>query len=184
MAKRMRLLLSDPCSAQLLQAEQWLEADDKRCNSHAFQINLSHGKVFGMFGMHNCWKQIKRHPTSSNIIQHHPTQENPRFLRGSQRPLQGSVRLVSTTRRDQSPEAGPESTWFSFGPKPSATCRQRKRPCQQWTRPETCNFLLQIKQFEVRPFEAAFLQTTCDVCLQLPTLEHYSCNFLLWRLWL
>ena len=161
-------------------------------------------RCLDVFGMHNCWKQIKRHPTSSNIIQHHPTssniiqhhptssniiqhhptQEKPRFLRGSQRPLQGSVRLVSTTRRDQSPEAGPESTWFSFGPKPSATCRQRKRPCQQWTRPETCNFLLQIKQFEVRPFEAAFLQTTCDVCLQLPTLEHYSCNFLLWRLWL
>lgn len=114
----------------------------------------------------------------SKGIQHHPTQEKPRFLRGSQRPLQGSVRLVSTTRRDQSPEAGPESTWFSFGPKPSATCRQRKRPCQQWTRPETCNFLLQIKQFEVRPFEAAFLQTTCDVCLQLPTYAYLRTLFL------
>ena len=180
MAKRMRLLLSDPCSAQLLQAEQWLEADDKRCNSHAFQINLSHGKVFGM---HNCWKQIKRHPTSSTIIQpkksrdfcearnDHCKEVCDSYQQRGEIRAQRPAQRVHGSRLDRNPvqlavkEKGPVSS--GRGLKLATFC------CKS-----NSLRLDHLKRHSSKPHA----MSACS-CLPMPTLEHYSCNFLLW-LWL
>ena len=126
-------------------------------------------------------KGIQHHPTSSNIIQ-------PKKIRDFCEARNDHCKEVCDSYqqrgeiRAQRPAQRVHGSRLDRNPVQLAV--KEKGPVSSGRGLKLANFLLQIKQFEVRPFEAAFLQTTCDVCLQLPTLEHYSCNFLLWRLWL